>query len=238
MELLAAQAAAWGVGLGGGRRERLLEYARMLHSYDRANVIGTRDLEGILLSHVLDSLSCFLFKPLFRKTRLADVGSGGGLPGIPLHIARPELAATLIESTGKKANFLEYAVDRLALEGVRVANSRVEELGREGEHRGAYDVVTCRAVSRLSVVAEYCVPLLEVGGTAIAMKGGLVGGEISEGRRAAAELGARVDKIERVPLLPELGERERNLVIIRKTRQTPAAYPRRAGAVVKKPLGS
>jgi 16S rRNA (guanine527-N7)-methyltransferase len=104
-------------------------------------------------------------------------------------------------------------------------------------HRSTYDVVTSRAVARLSVVAEYCVPLLKVGGSAISMKGPLNPDELSEGGRAAEALGARVAEIIRVPMLPEIGEKERNLVILEKVRQTPAQYPRRSGTAAKKPLG-
>jgi 16S rRNA (guanine527-N7)-methyltransferase len=231
------QAAAWGLRLGHERRARLQEYAGLLAHYDRANVIGTRDLDRILLDHVLDSLSCFLHEPLFRARRLADVGSGGGLPGIPIKILRADLAATLVESTGKKARFLQHAVDDLSLKGVVVANQRVEELGRTRTHRGAYDVVTCRAVARLSVVAEYCVPLLEVGGSALAMKGRLEPEELAEGDRALDALGARVAETTRVPLLPDVGEKERYLVILEKIRETPSRHPRRPGLVAKRPLG-
>jgi 16S rRNA (guanine527-N7)-methyltransferase len=237
LSLLEEQAAAWGLCLDRGRREHLLEYASLLASYDRANVIGTRDLDGILLAHVLDSLSCFLHEPLLRAGRLADVGSGGGLPGIPIKIMKPDLTATLVESTVKKAAFLQYAIDSLSLEGAEVANSRVEDLGRAKASRGAYDVVTSRAVARLSVVAEYCVPLLETGGWAIAMKGRLEQEELSEGSRAVGTLGARVAGITKVPMLSEVGEKERNLVILEKIRETPALYPRRSGVVAKRPLG-
>jgi 16S rRNA (guanine527-N7)-methyltransferase len=235
--LLEGQADAWGLRLGHDRRVRLQEYAGRLAHYDRANVIGTRDLDRIILDHVLDSLSCFLHEPLFRARRLADVGSGGGLPGIPIKIMRPDLATTLVESTSKKARFLRHAVDGLSLSGVEVANTRVEDLGRTLAHRGAYDVVTCRAVARLSIVAEYCVPLLETGGRAIAMKGRLEPEELAEGERALDALGAKVAETTRVPMLPEVGEKERNLVILEKIRETPARYPRRPGIVAKRPLG-
>jgi 16S rRNA (guanine527-N7)-methyltransferase len=235
--LMEVQAATWGLHLGHDRRGRLQEYARRLALYDRANVIGTRDLDRILLDHVLDSLSCFLHEPLFRARRLADVGSGGGLPGIPIKIMRPDLAMTLVEATGKKATFLRHAVDGLALKGVEIANTRVEDLGRTRAHRGAYDVVTCRAVARLSVVAEYCVPLLETGGCAIAMKGRLEPEELVEGNRAVDALGAKVAETTRVSMLPEVGEKERHLVILEKIRETPARYPRRPGLVAKRPLG-
>jgi 16S rRNA (guanine527-N7)-methyltransferase len=237
LSLLEEQAAAWGLSLDRGRCGRLLAYARLLASYDRANVIGTRDVDRILVAHVLDSLSCFLHEPLFHARRLADVGSGGGLPGIPIKITNPDLATTLVESTGKKAGFLRYAVESLFLEGAEVANTRVEDLGRTRAHRGAYDVVTSRAVARLSVVAEYCVPLLEIGGCAIAMKGRLEQEELSEGSRAVDALGAQVAEIRNVPMLSEVGEKERNLVILEKIRETHANYPRRTGTVAKRPLG-
>ena len=230
--------AAWGLHLDRNQRERLLEYARLLALYDRANVIGTRDLDGILLAHVLDSLSCFLYRPLFDARSLADVGSGGGLPGIPLKIMKPDLATTLVESTGKKARFLRYAVDSLSLENVEVANIRVEDLGRDQAHRGAYDIVASRAVARLSVVAEYGVPLLEHGGRVLAMKGKLEQEELAEGSTAADTLGARVVEIVEVPMLPAVGEKERKLAILEKLRKTPARYPRRSGVAARRPLGS
>lgn len=236
--LLDTQAAAWGLRLDDGRRDLLTQFTRLLAYYDKANVIGTRDPDEILVAHVLDSLSCFLHRPLLRAGRFADVGSGGGLPGIPVSIVRRELPTTLVESTGKKARFLQHAADELSLKNVQVANTRVEDLGRMQDHRGAHDVVTSRAVARLSVVAEYCVPLLEVGGSAVAMKGRLEPEELSEGSRAAGTLGAEVTKVKRVAMLPEIGDKERNLVIIQKVRETPERYPRRSGVAVKKPLGA
>ena len=233
-----AQLATWGLRIDSGPRERLLEYVRLLASYDRANVIGTKDPDQILHSHILDSLSCFLYEPLFHAKRMADVGSGGGLPGIPIRIVKPDLTTTLVESTAKKARFLQFVVDALALDRIEVVNSRAEDLARTQANRGAYDVVTSRAVARLSVVAEYSVPLVKVGGRAISMKSRLDPEELSEGVRAAEALGARIAEIIRVPMLQEIGDKERNLVILQKTRDTPAQYPRRPGTAAKKPLGA
>ncbi len=238
LHLLEAQAAAWGLDLRAGRRERLVEYANLLGSYDRANVIGTRDPGEILLAHVLDSLSCFLYEPLRRAWRVADVGSGGGLPGIPINIVGVDLSTTLVESTGKKARFLQYVADSLSLEGIQVANTRAEDLGRSREHRGEYDVVTSRAVARLSVIAEYAVPLLKVGGGAIAMKSRVEPDELTEAKGAARALGAEVAEVRAVGMLPEVGDKARNLVIIQKVEETPQHYPRRSGAAAKKPLGA
>jgi 16S rRNA (guanine527-N7)-methyltransferase len=237
LELLEAQAAAWEVRLDENTLDRLLGYGEVLASYEKANVIGTKDLDRILLDHVLDSLSCFLHEPLWEAGTLADVGSGGGLPGIPISIVRPELTITLIESTGKKADFLRYAVEQVAPESVEVVNARVEEIGQMHEHRGVYDIVTTRAVARLSVVAEYCLPLLEVGGWVIAMKAGIDGEEYEEGRRAVDALGAKVAGVEPVGMLPEVGEKARNLVILEKVRETPRRYPRKVGVAARRPLG-
>ncbi len=236
-ELLESQAAAWGLRLGGERRDLLLEYARLLGSYEQANVIGTREPRRILVDHILDSLGCFLFKPLAEAGRLADIGSGGGLPGIPIKIAQPSVRAMLLESTAKKTRFLRHTIERLRLGGVEVVEGRVEEVARQSGHRGEYDVATARAVARLSVVVEYCVPLLKVGAYVISMKAKLEKEELSEGERAAERLGARVSEVLQVPLLPEVGTKERRLVILEKVERTPAQYPRKVGTPAKKPLG-
>jgi 16S rRNA (guanine527-N7)-methyltransferase len=237
LESLESQAAIWGLPLAAGQLARLESFARFLRNYEEANVIGTRELRGIILDHILDSLSCFLFEPLGRARRLADVGSGGGLPGVPIKIIEPELRITLVESTAKKARFLHRAVGHLSLEGVEVMNARVEEIARADEYRGAHDVATARAVARLSVVAEYCLPLLKVGGYAISMKGKLEDEEMAEGERAAERLGARVSGLIRVPWLPEFEKKDRCLVILEKVGGTPEEYPRNVGVPAKKPLG-
>jgi 16S rRNA (guanine527-N7)-methyltransferase len=236
-ESLRLQAAAWGLSLDPGHLARLEGYARVLRDYEEANVIGTRDLRSVILDHVLDSLSCFLFEPLGAARTLADVGTGGGLPGVPIKIVEPEIRTTLVEATAKKARFLRRVVERLSLEDVKVENARVEEIARTDAHRGVYDVATARAVARLSVVAEYCVPLLRVGGHVISMKGRLEDEEIAEGERAAQKLGARFSQLIRVPRLPELEKKERCLVILEKVEETPREYPRNVGVPAKRPLG-
>lgn len=234
---LRAQTSVWGLALASDELEGLLRYAELLSGYREANVIGTRDFGSIVLDHVLDSLSCFLCGPLNEANTLVDVGSGGGLPGLPIAIVRPDLNVTLVEATGKKARFLSRAVDELGLTNVLISNARVEDVSRQEGHRGGYDVATARALARLSVLAEYCMPLLRVNGRVISMKGRLDDEELAEVGRALKELGGEVENVTRVPLLPEVGEKERRLVVLRKTRGTPAKYPRSVGVPAKKPLG-
>jgi 16S rRNA (guanine527-N7)-methyltransferase len=237
LELLKLQAVAWGLPLDRARVARLETFARLLSGYEEANIIGTRAMRAILLDHILDSLSCFLFEPLGVARRLVDVGSGGGLPGVPIKIVAPKLEVTLVESIAKKTRFLRRAVETLSLEGATVSNARVEEIARTEAHRGAYHIATARALARLSVVAEYCVPLLKVGGCVISMKGRLDNDELSEGERAAEKLGARVSALIQVPHLPGIERKERCLVILQKVEGTPEEYPRNVGVPAKRPLG-
>jgi 16S rRNA (guanine527-N7)-methyltransferase len=232
------QLATWGISMSVEAKRLLDAYAYLLSRYEKANVIGTRDFEEILHKHVLDSLSCLLFAPLRVANQVVDIGSGGGLPGIPLAVVLPDAEMTLFESTGKKAKFLRYAKEELGLANVNVMNARVEESGREDVHRGAYDVCTVRALARLSVVAEYSLPLLRRGGNVVAMKGRVEAGERDEGERALGKLGGRVSDEVQVRYLPDLEQRERRLVVLEKMGETPSAYPRRAGTPARNPLGT
>lgn len=232
------QLAEWGLDVGVEAEKQLLAYARLLSRYDRANVIGTRDFDEILQRHVLDSLSCLLFAPLRDAAKVADVGSGGGLPGLPLAITLPDAEVSLFEATGKKATFLRHASEELGLANVRVVNTRVEESAREEHHRGAYDVCTVRALARLSVVAEYSLPLLRPGGTVIAMKGRLDAEERDEGERALSKLGGTVREEVQVRYLSGIEQGERRLLLLEKTGETPNVYPRRTGVPARHPLGS
>jgi 16S rRNA (guanine527-N7)-methyltransferase len=216
----------------------LVAYAGLLSQYERANVIGTKDFGEILRRHVLDSLSCLLFTPLKNARKVGDIGSGGGLPGIPLAVALPDAEVTLFESTGRKAEFLRYAVKELGLANVRVVNARIEESARDDDHRGKYGVCTARALARLSVVSEYSLPLLRRGGHVVAMKGRVDADEWTEGGRALKTLGGRVSEEIQVHYLPDVEQGERRLVLLEKTEETPEVYPRRTGTPARNPLGA
>ena len=224
--------------MGVEAKTALVAYADLLSQYDRANVIGTKDFGEILHRHVLDSLSCLLFTPLKNARKVGDIGSGGGLPGIPLAVALPDAEVTLFESTGKKAEFLRSAVEELGLANVRVVNARIEESARDEDHRGRYEICTARALARLSVVSEYSMPLLRRGGRVVAMKGRVDADEWTEGERALETLGGRVSEQIQVHYLPDNEQRERRLVLLEKSEETPSVYPRRTGTPARSPLGA
>lgn len=232
---VAQQSESWGVSLEESQIGVLLDYAEVLSAYERANVVGTRDVESLVREHVLDSLSCRLFAPARSASTVVDVGAGAGLPGIPLAITAPAASVVLLEATRKKAEFLEHAVSTLGMENVRVVNGRVEDYGQQSRSRESFDLATARALAELPVVVEYLAPLLRVGGYGIAMKARLSEEEAEAGKVAASAVGARVSHVLEVPFLAE--EKERRLVIVEKVRRTPARFPRAVGQSKKKPLG-
>lgn len=237
-ELFSEQMSLWEVHVADRAYETLQEYARLLAAYEKANVIGERSPERIFEEHIVDSLACLLFKPLRHTKNLLDVGSGGGLPGIPLKIVCPTVTLTLLEATQKKTEFLEYAVRRISLSGISVLRGRAETLGREGVYRGSFQMVSARAVAPLPVLLEYCVPFLREGGCVIAMKARRYADEVEAGIRAAKQLGAELLEEIRVPFIDEFSGKERRLFVFRKVGDTPDAYPRREGLPAKRPLGA
>lgn len=234
--LFERQLGEWGIKLGSRQLERLLAFGRVLSAYREANVIGVRDPDEILMRHILDSLSGLYWEPLRRATLLVDVGSGGGLPGIPLKIVLAGAEVTLIEATAKKVRFMQRAVGDLGLAGVTVVNARAEAVGQDPSFREKFEIAITRAVGPLAIVLEYCAPLVRRGGTVLAMKGHLENDELRGGDRAATALGLEAGEVIPVPWLKETEVENRNLVLFKKIKSTPDAYPRRPGLAKKRPL--
>ena len=237
-ELIQRQTRAWGIGLDDSAVRSLLDYAILISNYEEANVVGTRDISRFVVDHLLDSLSCLLHEPVRRAENLIDVGSGGGLPGIPLRIARPELCVKLVEATGKKTRFMQQAVEKLSLRNTEVVNGRAEDLGQNPAYRDGSDVATARALAPLAMLCEYCIPLVRKGGCLLAMKALPNKEEVEAGKAAAEVLGAEITNFVQIEFLPELPSKHRCLVIVKKVTETPSEYPRRAGVPKKAPLGS
>lgn len=234
-EILAARAAEAGIPLTAEQIGQFSVYNEMLLDWNtRMNLTALTAPEDVAVKHIIDSLTAY-DAALFDGARtLIDVGTGAGLPGIPLAVYAPQLTVTLLDSLNKRVRFLTEATAAMGLPNVRCIHARAEEAARTAEHRAAYDIVVSRAVARLPVLLEYTLPFVRVGGTLLALKGRAYAEEQKEARRAAEVLGG--GRITARPVhLPGLDD-VRAILTVTKERQTPAAYPRGGGAPTRRPL--
>lgn len=214
--------------------------ALLLAANERVNLTAIRDAGEAWRRHILDALTLLPYVAALDSaqaerddsTRLhaADVGSGAGLPALPLAVCMPRVSFTAIESTAKKARFIAIASDRMGLRNVDVHADRAETLGHDAEHRERYDTVLARAVGPIAVLAELCVPLLRVGGVALLVKGERADAELASAKPALHALHARHEATDRTPT--------GRIVVLTKQRPTPHAYPRKPGEPKRTPLGS
>lgn len=236
MDRLIAGAADLGLSLTRQQVELFERYYGELVSWNRRmNLTAIEGYQEVQLRHFLDSLTVVLVTgPLAPALRLIDVGSGAGMPGVPLKIAFPDIELQLVESVGKKARFLEHLVSALALDGVGVLAVRAEGLAHDEHHRERYDLALARGVARLATLAELTVPFCRPGGTAVAFKKGAIDREVAEAAHAIAMVGGRLREVRAVAT--DGLEGDRVLVAIDKVSPTPGRYPRRAGIPGKRPL--
>ena len=234
-EILAARADEAGIPLTAEQIGQFSVYHEMLLDWNtRMNLTALTAPEDVAVKHIIDSLTAY-DAALFDGARtLIDVGTGAGLPGIPLAVYAPHLTVTLLDSLNKRVRFLTEVTAAMGLPNVRCIHARAEEAARTAEHRAAYDIVVSRAVARLPVLLEYTLPFVRVGGTLLALKGRAYAEEQKEARRAAEVLGG--GRITARPVhLPGLDD-VRAILTVTKERQTPAIYPRGGGAPARRPL--
>lgn len=214
----------------------------MLNTYEKEllewnqkfNLTAIRDTESIRTKHFLDSFSCVLAWKALPPDLIIDVGTGAGFPGLPLKILYPSLKLTLVESVGKKAMFCQHIVSVLGLEHVEVIQTRAEELGQDSKHREGYDWAVARAVANLSVLSEYLIPLVRIGGSMLAQKGESGPAEAQSAEKAMEILGGKLKQL--IPVnLPGVAD-DRYLVVVHKVAATPPKYPRKPGIPAKQPL--
>ena len=234
-EILAARAAEAGIPLTAEQIGQFSVYHEMLLDWNtRMNLTALTVPEDVAVKHIIDSLTAYDAALFDGAWTLIDVGTGAGLPGIPLAVYAPHLTVTLLDSLNKRVRFLTEVTAAMGLQNVRCIHARAEEAARTAEHRAAYDIAVSRAVARLPVLLEYTLPFVRVGGTLLALKGRAYAEEQKEARRAAEVLGG--GRITARPVhLPGLDD-VRAILTVTKERQTPAAYPRGGGAPTRRPL--
>ena len=230
MRSLLAHADRLGVTLDAKAVARFKRYRDLLlAANERFNLTRITDPDDVEVRLFADSLSLLPHVP-DQASRLLDIGSGGGVPGLALAIARPDLSMTLLDATAKKTRFLTETADALGLLNVAAIQGRAEEIARDRNHRERYDAVTARAVARLVTLVELTLPFLRVGGLAVLPKGSAASQELDEARYAIGLLGGRAR-----PLI-ETDIEGTTLVVVDKRKPTPAAYPRNTGVPNKSPL--
>ncbi|WP_239615933.1 16S rRNA (guanine(527)-N(7))-methyltransferase RsmG [Cohnella mopanensis] len=209
-------------------------YSLLVEWNEKMNLTGITERDAVYEKHFYDSLTIAGVTQFDKASSLADIGSGAGFPSIPLAIVYPHLQVTIIDALAKRIKFLEEVTSQLGLTKVLCLHSRAEDAARKREHRDHYDVVTARAVARLAVLNEFCLPFVRPAGLFIAMKGTDISAELDEGRYSLAKLNGKIQDVKRLTLPTEGADR--HLVICAKKEPTPAAYPRKAGIPLKTPL--
>lgn len=225
-----------GIKLSQPQIGRMANYLDLLLQANKQfNLTAVRDHNTAWQRHIIDSLTLLpALERLPERSHIIDLGSGGGLPGIPLAIARPNLHVILLEATRKKARFLQQCVDTLSLTKVNVINQRAEIIGQDPVHRQQYDVAVCRAIGAMNLLLEFALPLLKVRGQLFAMKGPQVETELNAAANAIDVLGAGNVAVSNA--YPDGFDCNTVIVTITKVQPTPRVYPRRPGVPKQSPL--
>ena len=198
---------------------------------EKINLTAIKEENEFIVKHFVDSL---IINNLVKdKDKIIDVGTGAGFPGIPLKLFNVEQKITLIDSVGKKIKVLNDVIEKLDLKYIEAIHIRAEDLARDNKYRECFDVAVSRAVANMSTLVEYLIPFVKVGGLIICMKGPKIDEELESSRSAINLLGGRVDYIENFNIS---GEFERNVIVIKKVKNTPNKYPRGQGKALKEPL--
>jgi len=231
-------------GVAPRQMELFQQYLKILLEWNKKiNLTAITEPNEVEIKHYLDSLllnRCSMWAEMARKEencdfRVADVGGGAGFPGIPLRIVTERMRLDIIEATGKRVTFLQALTEALDLKEVRAFHLRAEEAGQNPAFREQYDWVLSRGVAALPVLLEYCLPLVKKGGYLAAYKGPAGEMEAETGKKAAVILGGKLMEIFKASLPGNQGER--NILIYRKEKPSPAQYPRKPGLPAKQPLG-
>ena len=222
-----------GINLSEKQKEDFYTYMNLLICWnEKVNLTAITEPKDVIIKHFVDSLT--IFKALEPGKKIIDVGTGAGFPGIPIKIYDEMAKVTLLDSLNKRIIYLNDVIQKLEIKNIESIHGRVEEIANKKEYRQQYDVATSRAVAALNVLVEYLLPLVKVGGKCICMKGPEIQDELTNAENAIKLLGGKIEKVINFKL-PNT-DFERNLIIIKKIKDTPNIYPRKPGTRSKEPL--
>lgn len=225
----------YGISLSDEQLDQFDKYYQLLVEWnEKINLTAITEPREVAIKHMVDSLSCWQADLFEDGIAVIDVGTGAGFPGIPLKIYRPDIKLILLDSLNKRIKFLQTVVDELGLKDVKCIHARAEEAARNKALREKFDLVVSRAVARLPVLAEYCLPFVKTGGIFAALKGMKFAEEAADAKKALSVLGGSQPECVEIKL-PYL-EDKRAVIYIKKEKSTPKAYPRKAGTPDKNPL--
>lgn len=213
--------------------KKFMNYMNLLLEWnEKINLTAITQPDEVKLKHFVDSLT--VLKYINDDDKVIDIGTGAGFPGIPLKIMNENTKITLLDSLNKRINFLNIVIETLNLRNIQAIHGRAEEIARNKLYREKYDVAVSRAVANLSTLTEYMLPFVKVGGKCICMKGANVNEELERAQNAIKELGGEIERVDNFYLSDN--DNERNIIVIKKVKETNPKYPRKAGMPSKEPL--
>ncbi|MCM0647024.1 16S rRNA (guanine(527)-N(7))-methyltransferase RsmG [Clostridium swellfunianum] len=224
-----------GLSFDEQKYNQFIRYKDMVKEWnEKINLTAITEDEEIIKKHFIDSIKALKSTELKNAKKIIDVGTGAGFPGIPLKIVIPELEVVLLDSLNKRVNFLNEVINSLGLKNITAVHGRAEDFAANPSYREKFDAAVSRAVANLAVLSEFCIPFVKVNGYFIALKGPAVEEEIKAGTKAVETLGGTIKDVIEVQV--EGTDLNHNLVVVKKVKNTPKSYPRKAGTAAKKPI--
>lgn len=221
-----------GIGLTDKQIIQFFKYKELLIETNKnINLTAITEDDEVLLKHFIDSLT--INKYIDNGKSLIDVGTGAGFPGVPIKIVRNDVKITLLDSLNKRLKFLNTVIQELNLDNIKTIHGRAEDVARDKMYRNQFDYVTARAVANLTTLSELCIPFLKKDGIFICMKAS-IGEELENAKKAIDILGAKIVSVNHITL-PK-SDIERNIILIKKVKDTPDRFPRKAGIPLKEPI--